>query len=266
MRIICCDDEIIVLNHTVNLCKCLDNEPEVFGFTKAKDALEYAESQDIDIAVLDIDMPNMNGLILATKIKELRPDSSIIFLTGHSQYATEAFKMHASGYLLKPVSKEDIEAEINYALSHKPRALPTAHISARTFGDFDLLLDGEPVVFSRSKSKELLAYLIDRNGARISRKSAFAAIYEDKPYDRPMQKQFDVIIRSLKDTLKEYGISDIFKIQSGSMRVVNEKIDCDLYRLLKGDAEAVNAYRGEYMSAYPWAMLTEAYIYEKLNP
>lgn len=265
MRIICVDDERIVLNHTVSLCEAIDEDYEVFGFTKAKDALEYIKSHGVDIALLDIDMPDMNGLILATKIKELCPDSSIIFLTGHAQYATDAFKMHASGYLLKPVSKEDIEAEIDWALSHKPAVVPVSHISVRTFGDFDLLLDGEPVVFSRSKAKELLAFLVDRNGARIPRKYAFAAIFEDKPYDRSMQKQFDVIIRSLKDTLKQYGISDIFKIQSGSMRVVSEKIDCDLYRLLSGDAEAVNAYRGEYMSAYPWAMMTEAYIQENLH-
>ncbi|MBR6392903.1 MAG: response regulator [Eubacterium sp.] len=265
MKIICVDDEVIVLNHTVTLCKALDGEPEVYGFSTAKAALSHIEENGVDIAILDIDMPDMNGLVLATKVKSACPDSAIIFLTGHSQYATDAFKMHVSGYLMKPVSREDIQNEINYAVSHKPGVVQSSHIFARTFGEFDLLLDGEPIVFSRSKSKELLAYLIDRNGASVSRKSAFAAIYEDKPYDRPMQKQFDVIIRSLKETLKEYEISDILKIQSGEMRVVNEKIDCDLYRLLKGDTEAVNAFRGEYMSSYSWAMLTEAYIYEKLN-
>ena len=39
-----------------------------------------------------------------------------------------------------------------------------------------------------------------------------------------------------------------------------DKIDCDLYRLLEGDADAINSYRGEYMSSYPWASLTEAYV------
>ena len=265
MKIICVDDEHIVLNHTVTLCKALESKPEVIGFTKAKEALSHVKEQGADIAILDIDMPDMNGLTLATKIKEVCPDSSIIFLTGFSHYAADAFKMHASGYLLKPVSSEDIQNEIDYALSHKAVNMPEAHIAARTFGEFDLLIDGTPVAFSRSKAKELLAFLIDRNGAMITRAFAFAALYEDEPYDRPMQKQFDVIIRSLKDTLKENGISEIFEMKSGAMRVVPEKVDCDLYRLLKGDAAAVNAYRGEYMSSYPWAMLTEAYLAENIK-
>lgn len=265
MKIICVDDEHIVLDHTVLLCKSLESTPEVNGFTKAKEALAHVKEQGVDIAILDIDMPDMNGLTLATKIKEVSPDTAIIFLTGFSHFATDAFKMHASGYLLKPVNKEDIQSEIDYALSHKAPSESTAHIAARTFGEFDLLIDGAPLTFSRSKAKELLAFLIDRNGAMITRAFAFAALYEDEPYDRPMQKQFDVIIRSLKDTLKENGISEIFEMKSGSMRIVPEKIDCDLYRLLKGDAAAVNSYRGEYMSSYPWAMLTEAYIDENLR-
>lgn len=265
MKIICVDDEHIVLNHTVLLCKSIKAEPEVNGFTKAKEALGFIKENGVDIAILDIEMPDMNGLTLATKIKEVCPDTAIIFLTGYSHFATDAFRMHASGYLLKPVNKEDIEREIDYALTHKTVSAPTAHIAARTFGEFDLLIDGAPLTFSRTKAKELLAFLIDRNGAMITRAFAFAALYEDEPYDRPMQKQFDVIVRSLKDTLKENGISEIFEMKSGTMRVVPEKIDCDLYRLLNGDAAAVNAYRGEYMSSYPWAMLTEAYIDENLR-
>ena len=265
MKIICVDDEHIVLNHTVLLCKSLDSKPEVSGFTKAKEALDYVKEQGVDIAILDIDMPDMNGLTLATKIKEVCPDTAVIFLTGFSHYATDAFKMHASGYLLKPVAKEDIQNEIDFALSHRAYTAPASHIAARTFGEFDLLIDGVPVAFGRSKAKELLAFLIDRNGAMITRAFAFAALYEDEPYDRPMQKQFDVIIRSLKDTLKANGISEIFEMKSGSMRIVPEKIECDLYRLLGGDAATINAYRGEYMSSYPWAMLTEAYLAENIK-
>jgi len=236
----------------------------VKGFTKAGDALSWLKEHAADIAVLDINMPDMDGLTLAAKIKESRPDTAILFLTGHAQYAVDAFRLHASGYLLKPVNKERLAEEVEYALLGRRQQKPPAHIAVQTFGEFDLWVDGVLVTFSRARAKELLAYLVDRKGNSITRANAFAVLWEDTLYDRPMQKQLDVIIRSLRATLKEYGIDEIFEMQSGAMRICPEKLDCDLYRFMEGDADAVNAYRGEYMNAYSWASLTEAYV-DRIN-
>jgi hypothetical protein len=74
-----------------------------------------------------------------------------------------------------------------------------------------------------------------------------------------MQKYLDVIIRSLRETLRDAGIEDILEVKGGYLRIKPELLDCDLYRFLKGDPKAVNAYRGEYMQEYPWAVFnTEA--------
>ena len=259
MKAICVDDEPLILNLTVSLCRELPELDEVEGFLTAQDALGYLESNTVDLALLDIDLPDMNGLLLAARLKELQPNLSVIFLTGYAQYAVDAFQLHASGYLLKPINREKLSAEVRYALSRRGAPAQT-RVFARTFGSFELFADGETVSFGRSKSKELLAYLIDRQGDRISRAEAFAALWENGVYDRSMQKQLDVIIRSLRDTLHQYRISEIFEIRAGVMRVLPERFDCDLYRFLDGDMEAVNAYRGEYMNSYPWASLTEAYM------
>lgn len=140
-------------------------------------------------------------------------------------------------------------------------------VVVRTFGNFDITVNGEPVHFKRAKSKELLAYLIDRQGAGVSRAEAFAVLWEDRLYDYPMQKQLDVIIRSLHSTLKEYGIEDIFQLKNRVLRVNTNLFECDLYRYLKGDPEAVASFRGDYMQNYYWASITEAYIntYNKDN-
>ena len=259
MKAICVDDEPLILNLTVSLCRELPELDEVEGFQFAQDALAFLETNSADVALLDIDMPDMDGLVLAAKIKELHPNLAIIFLTGYAQYAVDAFQLHVSGYLLKPINRERLSAEISYALSE--RRVPTAaRVFAQTFGSFELWADGSIVAFGRSKSKELLAYLIDRQGGRISRAEAFAALWENGVYDRSMQKQLDVIIRSLRDTLHQYRISDIFEIKNGVMRVFPERFHCDLYQFLSGDIDAVNAYHGEYMSSYPWANITEAYM------
>lgn len=269
MKIICVDDEDLVLRLTGSLCRDIagpGSEVEEFLFTQ--DVLDWFDAGNTaDIALLDIDMPDMNGLTLAARIKEKSPDTSIIFLTGYSQFAVDAFAMHASGYLLKPVNKERLAEEILYAGSSRPAHAEeeTPHIAAVTFGNFDLLVDGRPLSFARAKSKELLAYIIDRQGSTVTRAEAFAALWEDGFYDRSMQKQLDVILRSLRSTLDEAGIGEILEVQRGAVRIRPELISCDLYRFLAGDIDAVNAYRGEYMSSYAWAELTEGYIERKIQ-
>ena len=94
----------------------------------------------------------------------------------------------------------------------------------------------------------------------MARGFIFSALWEDRAYDRSMQKQLDVIIRSLRQTLLEYGISDIVELSKGQMRACPERFSCDLYQLFAGKKNAIDSYRGEYMSAYSWASTTEAYI------
>ena len=264
MKIICIDDEPLILNMTVALCRELPEKPEVCGFANAKDTLLWLEDHTADIALLDINMPDMNGIELAARMREADPTLSIIFLTGYSEYAVDAFRLHASGYLLKPVNKQRLKEEIDHAMQRQSErhALPVerAAISARTFGEFDLYANGQVVSFPRSKAKELLAYLIDRQGGSITRATAFAVLWEEGVYDRSMQKQLDVVIRSLRATLKNVGAEDILEMKQGALRICPEKLDCDLYRFLGGDVDAINSYRGEYMNAYSWASATEAFL------
>ena len=88
----------------------------------------------------------------------------------------------------------------------------------------------------------------------MNRPGIFAALWEEGLYDYSRQKYLDVIIRSLRETLKEAEIEEILEIKNGFLRIRPELVNCDLYRFLKNDPEAVNAYRGEYMEEYPWAI------------
>jgi len=260
MKIVCVDDEMLVLGLTVSMCKELPQKPEVTGFDNAYDALAYLKNHHTDIVILDINMPDIDGIALAARIKDQHPDTSIIFLTGYSEYAVDAFALHASGYLLKPVSPERLASEIEYVLARRAPKRSGAAVVIKTFGEFEVFARGETVHFSRERSKELLAYLVDRQGGGVTRANAFATLWEDEAYDRKMQKQFDVIVRSLASTLDEYGIGYIFEMNKGLLRVVPQKFDCDLYHFIKGETDYINSYRGEYLSSYSWASLTEAYM------
>ena len=91
MKAICVDDEAQVLNHIVSSCQKLRLLEEVKGFIRPQDALDWLDGHPADLALLDIDMPGMNGLELAGRIRKIHPDISIIFITAFSQYALEAY-------------------------------------------------------------------------------------------------------------------------------------------------------------------------------
>ncbi len=259
MRIICVDDEPLILQDALAQCRSIPEVEQADGFTSWEQALEWLASHEADIALLDINMPGMDGIELAIRIREMSPGTAVIFLTAYSQYALQAFSLHASGYLLKPVDRERLAAEFAYARSSGTRPVK-ARIDARTFGGFDLFVDGKLACFRKAKCKELLAFLIDKQGSAVTRAEAFSALWEGRTYDRPMQKQLDTVIRLLRETLREYGIEEIFSMKSGMMRIVPDKISCDAYRLFSGDVDAVNSYHGAYMSSYSWASITEGYL------
>ena len=259
MKIICVDDERQALQDALAQCRSIPEVEQADGFESGEEALEWLANHPADIALLDINMPGMDGIELAIRIREMRPETVVIFLTAYSQYAVQAFSIHASGYLLKPADRDKLAAEFAHAQLHRHRP-EKARIEARTFGGFDLFVDGKLAFFRKAKCKELLAFLIDRQGSAVTRAEVFSALWEDRVYDRPMQKQLDTVIRLLRETLREYGIEEIFSMKSGSMCIVPEMISCDAYRLFSGDADAVNSYHGSYMSSYSWASVTEGYL------
>lgn len=264
MKAICVDDDEMILELTVSFMEESELFDEVSGFSRAEDAIDYLKNNRVSMALLDVDMPVIGGMELASRIKEIDSNISIIFLTGYAEYALDAFKVHADGYLLKPIEKEKLFEELKYVLSNKKESSEYL-VTARTFGNFDLFIGDKVVVFKRAKAKEILAYLIDQRGGTVTRAELFAALWEDGVYDRPMQKQMDVIVRSMRDTLSEYEISDILDIQSGSMRIKPELIDCDMYKYLDGDEKARQSFMGVYMNSYYWAETTEAALTGELE-
>ncbi|MER1994821.1 MAG: response regulator, partial [Eubacteriales bacterium] len=156
MRVLCVDDALPIMEDTVAMCRKLPEITSVTGFTRPREALEWLEDHPVDLALLDIDMPEISGLMLAEQMKRKYPDAAVIFLTAFPQYAVQAIKLRTSGYLLKPISLEDLKEEVAYAQSRKT-ARSTGHIVVKTFGNFEIFVDGETLVFHRQKAKELLA-------------------------------------------------------------------------------------------------------------
>ncbi len=248
--------------NTLSMLRELPQIDRVVGFSGAGEALAWLEENETDLAVLDIAEPGTDGLALAAEIKRTWPETAVLFTTLHPEYALKAFELHADGYMVKPLSKELLAGEVAIALA-KESPPDKSRVCVKTFGDFTVIADGQPVHFRQARCRELLAYLVDRRGSSVTRAEAFAILWEDRRYDRSMQKQLDGVIHSMHATLQGYGIGRIFETESGVMRIRPEQIECDLYRFCAGDEDAVKEYRGEYMNGYSWAELTEGVITRK---
>ena len=259
MKTICVDDEPLAVEYTLGQCARLPEIDEAKGFTDVLLALDWLRGHPVDLAILDINMPQIDGITLAAQIKQISPKTAILFLTAYKEYAFDAYAVHPTGYLLKPVSQEKLASEVRYACGGT-RQSTKAHVQIKTFGTFDVYVDERPVSFKLAKAKEILAYLVDKQGSGVTRSELFAAVWEDSLYDRRMQKQLDVYIRLLRETLQEYGIPEIMEMEKGVLRVKPETFICDAYLFYSGDSDTINAYRGEYMSSYSWASMTEAIL------
>ncbi|MBQ0001833.1 MAG: response regulator [Clostridiales bacterium] len=263
MKVLCIDDEPIILQQITQICRESECFASVNGCLKAEEALTYLEANPVDVVFLDINMPGMNGLSLAEKIKELYPETVLVFVTSYLEYAIDAFQLHADGYLTKPISVEDIQKEAAHINQLKQRFQPKTDVFIQTFGNFEVYVKGTPVRFERRKSKEILAYLVDKRGTGVSRAELASIIWEDELYDHSKQKQLDVFIQSLKKTLAAYDIQFIFDLQKRELRVDPSSFQCDFYDFLDGKANAKMSYCGSYLDAYSWAEYTKAYLSHK---
>lgn len=260
MKIIVADDEKIALKTLVEAINEAYPEAEVKAFRKASEVIEYAEENKADVAFLDIDMRGTNGMELAKRLKENQPKINIIFVTGYSEYMGDAFSIHASGYVLKPPTKEKIELEINNL--RNPIEEKPAYVKIQTFGNFEVFVDGRPLVMKLSKSKELLAYLVDRKGAGVSTAEIASVLWENKGYNRSLKNQVQTVVRKLFEALENVQAQDILIKKWNSLSLDVEKVTCDYYEFLKGDINYINSFTGEYMTNYSWAEFTTGYLCE----
>ena len=261
MKTILVDDMILDLQ--LFELKCADlSEFEIVGkFTDPKKAVEYAKLNLVDFAVLDIDMPCMNGMELAQQLREIRGDMIIVFATAHMQYAVDAMKMKADYIIFKPFDRYDIEDVLERAKLLKQRQKKKYYF--HTFGLFDLRIHGEPVYFRSGKAKELLALCVYREGQGVTIYELVEKLWGEEQADYPEKTGYRRVIKELSDTLKLYGAEEILIRERGSLRIKKDIVDCDYYEARLGDKEICLSFQGEFMRQYSWAEEVVFGLYEK---
>ena len=247
MKAITVDDEIYMLE-TLHEAVIASSDIELAeAFSSCSAALAYAAENPVDVAFLDINMRGIGGLGLAEKLMELHPRCKIIFCTGYEEYAVSAFQLHVSGYLMKPITPEAVQREINHI---KGVTVAENLLSIKCFGNFEVLYNGKSLPFRRKKTKELLAVLVDRTGAGVTAKQICAILFPDDTDDTKNAAYLRQLILDLKTTLKAIRAEGVLQHDTPYYRIDTRLVKCDYLSFLEtGKPE----FHGEYMTQYSWA-------------
>ena len=241
------DDERPMLNALTDIVKASPDIKEVHDFSVCSAALEWISENRADVAFLDINMRGMGGLALAEKITEIHPECKIVFCTGYEEYALNAIQLRCSGYLMKPITPEAVQKEIDHIKSKNPSA---SLLDVQCFGNFEVLKNGEALSFKRTKAKELFAVLIDRNGAGMTEKQICAVMWPENTDDIKNMDYLRHLVGDLKKALAQVGAEKVFCQEGYNYRIDTTRINCDYHQFLQTGKPQ---FHGEYMTQYSWA-------------
>lgn len=258
MNILAVDDERNALEGLTTVLRRTLPEAEVHAFRTGAEALAFTRDTPCAVAFLDIEMRDMSGLELAKSLKDLHGATNIVFVTGYSEYALDAFDLHASGYLLKPATVAKVQDAMANLRIPPHRSGPGKRVRVQCFGNFEIFVDGVPLRFTRRQTKELLALLVDRKGAALNTEQLCATLFEDETDLLQQKNKLRKLVADLSATLREANAESVFLKHRNSFAVSASEFDCDYYDFLHGLPSGVNAYAGEYMSQYSWAEMTLA--------
>lgn len=228
MKILIVDDEPLARTRLHRMLEKID-DVEIVGEAKSgKEALLRSTSANADIVLLDIRMPEMDGIEAAMHLSRLTHPPAIIFTTAFSEYALPAFDANAVDYLLKPIRRERLKEAIKKArkvsraqlieLSKHPNAESTrTHINANISGSLQLVSVEDIYYFQAEQKYVTVRYsggqvLIDdslksleeefgENFIRIHRNSLASLSYIEK-LERDSSGKFHIRFRHIEDRLE----------------------------------------------------------------
>lgn len=262
MRTLTVDDRKAVVSMMNRILERIDPKGEHVGLTNPLEALEAGQETVFDVAFLDVEMPEMSGIELAEKLQSIHERINIVFITGHQEYMPQAFALYASGYITKPVTEQavrDVLAHLRFEIRKKAPEL----VRVQCFGNFEVFYEGRPVRFSRSKSKELMAYLVDRRGAICSVEMIISNLWPEEKADKTRKSMARTAVMELAAAFDNIGAENILIRESGGVGINVKRLDCDYYKYLEGDSQAIREFIGEYMTQYPLAAETRANLQKK---
>lgn len=245
MKIVVVDDEMYALQSF--LSEIIDTDVECKFFKDDEKAvLDYVVKNNVDAVFSDIGMPSINGLALAEKLVDIRPDVAIVFITGMSVTMadlSDKVRARTVGFLYKPYNADKLAEYLNVIKKRTPT------LSVKMFDVFDCFVDGKLVMFSSTKSKELFALLLAYNGASLAMTDAIDHLWQDSTVEKAKILYRNAVFR-LRKTLTDVGV-DCVGFGRALLTLDKSNIQCDYWDYLR---TGEGTYRGEFCKNYDWSI------------
>lgn len=246
MKIVVVDDEMSALYAFLN--EIIEEQGVEYKFYRddGPSVCKYFSENAVDAAFLDINMPKINGINLASKLIEISPALKLVFMTGLSVTESDlpdAVRKHTVGFLYKPYTVPAL-LRLMSLIKEKKRVL-----KAEMFDTFDCFVDGQKVKFSSAKSKELFALLLTYNGKTLTMGDAIAHLWPDGDADKSKILYRDAVWR-LRKTLEQIDVNCV-EWRRAVLSLDKSCISCDYWDYLytgKGN------YSGEFCKLYEWSV------------
>ena len=239
----------------------LEPDAQIMCFDSSLAALAAARKWEVDTAIMDVELSELNGLDLGQYIQDLYPYVNLIYLAEDRDRGYDAIAQHASGYLIKPASQEAFQRELS-DLRHPAAQKNQKRVFAQTFGNFELFVDGRPVAFKYSKTKEIVALLVNNRGAQTTNGEIIASLWEDDGDPEKKASYLSNLRQDLQNTFSKLKLNGIILKQRGSMAIATDRIECDLYDWLEKKQDSKYHYLGDYMNQYSWPEVVHAELDE----
>lgn len=250
MRAIIVDDEPLMVHKFVRLASNIADLCIVGQFTDAHDALAFVQTHEVEAAFLDVEMPEMDGIELAKRLREIRPGIIIVPVTAHEQYVFDANRIGVDYYIIKPYTAAVLEEMFARLRLIAERLGKDVYI--QMFGRFLVKKNGRPITLS-GKAKEILALVACRQGREISNEEIYRTIWEGRPCDNDSMGVYYNAIKRLRNALRAAGLSNLLVSTARGQMIDTNLFDCDFYEWKDRTMDVRNQFKGEFLPEYSWA-------------
>lgn len=248
MRVTVIDDEALAIEEIKYFLR--EYEVDIISsYMDPQNALDHILTDRPDMVFMDMEMPTMNGIELALKIREILDQVIIIFITAYSQYAIDSFTAHPLDYLLKPISGTAFNHTMQYArrqfelINREQDANQEESIFATDymlccFGKFEMVNHNKQIIkFPTRKARELLSYMICKEGTQIYRDEIVAALFGEAEMSNALNNYYVTLYR-LRNIIAGLGLGRDKVLIKGncSIQVADGVCDfIDFMRFTKGN-------------------------------
>ncbi|WP_309121770.1 response regulator [Paenibacillus sp.] len=273
MKVVLIDDELLALTYLEHQLRNIADIDIAGKFVDPGKGTAFILDHDVDVAFLDIHLPEVNGVELAERLLERKPKLNIVFCTAYDEYAIKAFELNALDYVMKPVGKERLTITLKRIQDRlgggaNPAASATPALRMKLFQQVLIEADGKPfapVRWRTAKAQELFLYLLQHRG-QLVRKSALVELLWPEYEPNKAFSQLYTAVYHIRKTLEP--MSTRFQLSNATegyildvdhVRLDVEEWEQRLQSLLPVDDRTIEeieqvmaAYTGDYLQDYEY--------------